>query len=73
MSTAMTGLVILASVYLMVAAWGLVLIVIDARNGGLTAHEERGDPAIRAAFEQAVLAHLTRTKHEPFELQVAPR
>ena len=31
------------------------------------------DPAIRAALEQAVLAHLTRTKHEPFELQVAPR
>ncbi len=39
----MTGLVILTSVYLMVAAWGLVLVVIDARSGGLTAHEERGE------------------------------
>lgn len=30
------------------------------------------DPAIREAFELAVRAHLTRTRHEPFEFEVAP-
>lgn len=44
----------------------------DAMFADWTAEFYR-DPAIRAALEQAVLAHLTRTKHEPFELQVAPR
>ncbi len=35
-------------------------------------HEFYRDPVIRAEFERAVRAHLTRTQHEPFEIQVAP-
>lgn len=40
----MTGdLLVLPAVLVMVAVYGLVLIVIDAFHGGLTASEERGD------------------------------
>lgn len=40
----MTGdLLVLPAILVMVAVYGLALIVIDALRGGLTAHEERGD------------------------------
>ena len=38
----MTGdLLVLPAILVMVAVYGLALIVIDAVSGGLTAHEER--------------------------------
>ena len=40
----MTGdLLVLPAILVMVAVYGLALIVIDLVNGGMTASEERGD------------------------------